>query len=204
MFNIRMTTNLLNEKICSIHRSHSSPRMPFLNQESGLGQPSCLLSVIKASLLGQNNMNVNIVWNVSSRCITMLDTHIYLLSTWLMSQTCSIPSISHQIPLWQESFPCLCLVRGLRSLFPNITVNLILIMDPFNSWLYFHCQRHLVTLFGYDTPQFRQCGIFIHNTEAIPVPAIEPKKPNMLEDILQLLRFIKAYFYILVSSKSLN
>lgn len=56
-----------------------------------------------------------------------------------------------------------------------------------------------MTLFGYDTPQFRQCGIFIHNTDAIPVPAIEPKKPNMLEDILQLLKFMKAHFYISVT-----
>ena len=121
------------------------------------------------------------------------NTHIYLLSTWLMSQACSIPSISHQIPFWQESFPCLRLVRCLRSLFSNITVNLMLIMDPFNSWLCFHCQRRLVTLFGYDTLQFRQCGIFIYNTEAIPVAAIEPKKQNMLEDNLKLFGFISIF-----------
>lgn len=60
-----------------------------------------------------------------------------------------------------------------------------------------------MTLFGYDTPQFRQCGIFIHNTEAILVSPIEPNKANMLEEILQLLRFIKAYFYISASSKDI-
>lgn len=59
-----------------------------------------------------------------------------------------------------------------------------------------------MTLFGYDTPQFRQCGIFIHNTEDIPVPSIEPKKPNMQGDILQLLRFIKVYFINLIISVS--
>lgn len=59
-----------------------------------------------------------------------------------------------------------------------------------------------MTLFGYDTAQFRQCGIFIHNTEAVPVPAIEPKTTNMLGDVLQLLRFIKAYLYFLLSYKS--
>lgn len=50
-----------------------------------------------------------------------------------------------------------------------------------------------MTLFGYDTLQFRQCGIFIYNTEAIPVPAIEPKKPNMLEDNLKLFGFISIF-----------
>lgn len=180
MFNIEMTTNLWNEKICSIHSSHSRPRMPFLNQESRLD-----LGGIEGVLL------INAVENVSS----MLDTLIYLLSTWLMSQTCTtglnIPSISHRIPSWQISIPCLCLVRGLRSLFSNIAVYVMLSMDLFNSWLHFHCQRHLVTLFGYDTTQFRQCGIFIHNNEAIQVPVIEPKTSNVLH------RFFLLYFSLI-------
>lgn len=58
-----------------------------------------------------------------------------------------------------------------------------------------------MTVFGYDTPQFRQCGIFIHNTQAIPVPVSEPKEPNMLEDILQLLLFIKSEFHFSASSE---
>lgn len=66
----------------------------------------------------------------------------------------------------------------LRSLFSNITINLLLIMEAFKSWVCFHFHRRRVTLFGYDTAQFRQCGIFIHNTEAVPVPPIEIKKKN--------------------------
>lgn len=59
----------------------------------------------------------------------------------------------------------------------------------------FHFHRHLVTLFGYDTAQFRQCGIFIHNTEAVLVPPIEIKKKEH--------KFLKVYFYILVPSKNI-
>lgn len=38
-----------------------------------------------------------------------------------------------------------------------------------------------MTLFGYDRTLFKQFGIFIHNTQAIPVPVIEQKTANILE-----------------------
>lgn len=47
---------------------------------------------------------------------------------------------------------------SLGPLFSNITVNLPLIMGPFNSWQYFQCRRHVVTLFGYNMPGFRKGG----------------------------------------------
>lgn len=50
------------------------------------------------------------------------------------------------------------------------------------------------------TQQFRQRGIFIHNTQAIPVPPMEPKTPTMLEEILQLLWCAKPFFTFLFFS----
>lgn len=67
----------------------------------------------------------------------------------------------------------------LWSLFSNITLNLLLIMSAFKSWVCFHFHRHLVTLFGYDTAQFRQCGIFIHNIEHCSCSSYWDEKKNI-------------------------
>lgn len=64
-------------------------------------------------------------------------------------------------------------------------------MEPFNSRRYFHCRRHVVTLFGCDMPQFGEGGLF---SFIILLLFLLPSQRNVLEEILQLLTFIKGLF----------
>lgn len=96
-----------------------------------------------------------------------------------------IPSISRQIPFWQNNFSV--------SVFSPCTE--VFIFKPYSksdvNYETIDCQRQPVTLFACDI-QRRLNGIFIHNTAAVPGPRANIQ--HMSLNAPQLLQFIKTLF----------